>query len=76
MPFGGPFDIYYRDVFVPAIEAAGLISVRGDEITIRDLRSRNRTFVDDRQIDPEVEVEVSPGVRLRFGSVEARLTKV
>ncbi len=52
------------------------LTVTGGRITIRDLRSRNRTFVDDAALDPEVDVEVSPGARLRFGSVEARLAKV
>ncbi|MEM7352231.1 MAG: FHA domain-containing protein [Acidobacteriota bacterium] len=45
----------------------------GDRVTLRDLRSRNRTFVDDRPLEPEVDTEVQTGARLRFGSIEARL---
>ena len=32
MPFREPFDKYYRTIFRPAIEAAGLFSLRVDEI--------------------------------------------
>ncbi len=53
-----------------------LITVAGDQITLRDLGSRNRTFVNDSPVEPEVDVAVEPGARLRFGSVEARLRKV
>ncbi len=53
-----------------------VLTVAGDKITLRDLGSRNRTFVDDAALDPEVEVDVEPGARLRFGSVKARLAKV
>ncbi len=31
-PFGLPFDRYYKNIFVPAIEEAGLRPVRGDSI--------------------------------------------
>ena len=48
-----------------------VITVAGSKVTVRDLGSRNRTFVGDEQIDGEVEVRV--GARLRFGGVEARL---
>ncbi len=53
-----------------------LLTVAGETITIRDLGSRNRTFVGDQAIEPEVDVGVEPGARLRFGSVEARLARV
>ena len=53
-----------------------LITVAGEEVALRDLGSRNRTFVDDTAVEPEVDVEVKPGARLRFGSVEARLREV
>ncbi len=52
------------------------LTVAGETVTLRDLASRNRTFVDDKPIEPQVDIEVEPGVRLRFGSVEARLAKV
>ena len=32
MPFGDPFDLYYERVYRPAIEAAGLESVRADDL--------------------------------------------
>lgn len=48
------------------------LKVAGGKVTVRDLGSRNHTFVQDEKIDGEVEIEV--GARLRFGGVEARLT--
>ncbi len=53
-----------------------VLRVGEDKITIRDLRSRNRTYLDDFKLEPETEVEIEVGARLRFGSVEARLAKV
>jgi hypothetical protein len=32
MPFGQPFDRYYKNIFVPAIEEVGLRAIRGDSI--------------------------------------------
>src|ERR1700694_6203713 len=32
MPFGSPFDRYFKNIFVPAIEDAGLRIFRGDSI--------------------------------------------
>jgi len=32
MPFGGYFDTYYHDIYTPAIEAAGLESIRADSL--------------------------------------------
>jgi hypothetical protein len=32
MPFGPPFDRYFKNVFVPAIEDAGLQAIRADSI--------------------------------------------
>ena len=32
MPFGPPFDRYFKNIFVPAIEDAGLRPIRGDSI--------------------------------------------
>ena len=53
-----------------------ILTVAGETLTLRDLGSRNRTFVDDKALEAEVEVGIEVGVRLRFGSVEARLTQV
>ena len=50
-----------------------VLTVEGERITLRDLRSRNRTFLDDQPLAAEVETEVPSGARLRFGSIEARL---
>ncbi len=52
------------------------LTVAGEKVTLRDLGSRNRTFADGLPIDAEVDVEVRPGARLRFGSIEAILAKV
>lgn len=32
MPFGGWFDVYYKDVYAPAIKAAGMEPVRADDL--------------------------------------------
>lgn len=32
MPFGGWFDTYYKDIYVPAIKEAGFEPIRGDEL--------------------------------------------
>ena len=53
-----------------------LLHVTDERITLRDLGSRNRTFVDDEALDPEVAVEIQPGAKVRFGSVEARLVEL
>lgn len=46
-----------------------------DGVRVADLKSTNRTFVAGQPIVPEVEVEIGPGTRLRFGSVEAELLR-
>ncbi|MEM7584827.1 MAG: FHA domain-containing protein [Acidobacteriota bacterium] len=46
-----------------------------DKVTVRDLDSRNQTFVDGKVIKPKTEVAIRAGTLLRFGSVEARLTR-
>jgi pSer/pThr/pTyr-binding forkhead associated (FHA) protein len=48
-----------------------VLTVAGGKVTVRDLGSRNRTFLAGEEIDGEV--EVGPGMQLRFGGVEARL---
>jgi len=32
MPFGGWFDIYYQDIYIKAIESAGFIANRADDL--------------------------------------------
>ncbi len=51
------------------------LTVGRDKVTVRDLGSRNRTYLDGEPIEPEVDVEIQAGALLRFGSVEARLTQ-
>ena len=51
------------------------LTVAGGEISLRDLGSRNQTFLDEAPLTPEEDVEVQAGARLRFGSVEARLVR-
>ena len=53
---------------------ARLIVLKG-RVRLVDLGSTNHTFVDDREIPPRSEVEVSAGATLRFGAVPARLVK-
>ncbi len=47
-----------------------LLSV-GEKVTVRDLGSRNQTFVDDQRVDEEV--DVTPGSVMRFGALAATL---
>jgi pSer/pThr/pTyr-binding forkhead associated (FHA) protein len=48
-----------------------VLTVRSGKVTLKDLGSKNRTFVDKRAI--EAEVEVGPEGKLQFGVVEAKL---
>lgn len=47
------------------------ITVDKNKVTIKDLGSKNHTFVDDKKI--EAPVTVSPKTRLRFGEIEATI---
>lgn len=51
------------------------LRVREGRLYVRDLGSRNRTFVDDVPVpvEGEGEVELSPGQKLRFGALETRV---
>lgn len=51
-----------------------VLTVAGDRVTVRDLGSRNHTYLDDHEVG-EAEIEVPVGSRLRFGLVEARLSR-
>ncbi len=51
------------------------LTLAGNRVTVRDLGSRNHTFLDGEPIEPETEIEIQSGALLRFGSVEARLAK-
>jgi pSer/pThr/pTyr-binding forkhead associated (FHA) protein len=62
-----------------AIEDASLsrnhavITIRGDKVFVKDLGSKNHTFIDNKKIVGDVEVR--PGTEIIFGLLEARLTK-
>ncbi len=48
-----------------------VITIGQDSVTVRDLASKNHTFVEDKII--EAEVAIVPGLEIRFGSVKGRL---
>jgi len=48
-----------------------VLAVSGGRVTLRDLESRNHTFVNGERITDETQLE--PGARLRFGDLEAEL---
>ena len=50
-----------------------ILKIEGERVTVRDLGSRNRTYVDDVEVEGEVEIE--PLSRLRFGLLEAHLLR-
>lgn len=50
-----------------------LITVKTGKVTLRDLESRNHTYFDKKLITTEV--EVSPEMKIRFGTVEAVIRK-
>lgn len=61
------------DVCVESVSVSrrhALLTV-GDRVTVRDLGSRNHTFVNDVRVDDEVEIK--PGTKLQFGSLGATL---
>lgn len=47
-----------------------VVSWTGREWTIRDLNSRNGTFVDGQRLGPEDKVALAPGMQLSFGAKE------
>ncbi len=49
------------------------IRVAADGVSVRDLGSRNHTWVDGRRLEAGVDVKLAVGSRLRFAAVEARL---
>ena len=51
----------------------GLITVNVSMVTLRDLESKNHTFLDGQKIT--YEVELKPGAQIAFGMVKARLLK-
>lgn len=50
-----------------------VLTVWAGRVTVKDLQSKNYTFVADKKIAEEIEIE--SGTRLRFGIVNARLRK-
>lgn len=62
------------DIVVAGAEASrrhANLSVREGRLFLRDLGSSNKTFLDDEEIDREV--ELTPGGRIRFGAIAARV---
>ncbi len=51
------------------------LTVAADRVRVRDLGSRNHTWVDGRRLESGAEVELAAGSRLRFAAVEARLVE-
>lgn len=49
------------------------LTVRGGKVWVADLGSTNESFVDGEALQPRTDVEIRPGKKLRFGSVEAEL---
>ena len=52
-------DIQIRDSFVSRRHLR--IIRKGDRYLVRDLKSRNGTFVDGKQISPDIDIEVTEG---------------
>jgi hypothetical protein len=48
-----------------------VLTVTSDVVTLRDLESRNHTYLEGERVT--VEVELSPGANIRFGDLEAVL---
>jgi pSer/pThr/pTyr-binding forkhead associated (FHA) protein len=48
------------------------VSVKGDDIVVKDLGSTNGTFINETQLTPEKETPLRPGQTLRLGQVEFR----
>ncbi len=48
------------------------LSVKGDDIVVKDLGSTNGTFINEVQLAPEKEGNLRPGQTLRLGQVELR----
>ena len=51
-----------------------MLTIRGGRVTLRDLGSRNHTYLEDERL-ADAEVEVAARSRLRFGLVEAYLLR-
>lgn len=64
-------DIHLNDPSVSRRHA--LFTVKSGEVWLKDLESKNHTFVNNKKIEKEVKIE--PGISLRFGAVEAKLKK-
>jgi hypothetical protein len=64
-------DIHLEHPDVSRAHAA--FSTEGGRLTVRDLRSTNGTWVNDRKIEAEEPVAVDPGDVVTFGTTEARL---
>lgn len=62
-------DIYLDDRSVSQPHAA--LIVKSGKVFIKDLQSKNKTFIRRKEVEEEIELE--PGSKIRFGGVEAKL---
>jgi pSer/pThr/pTyr-binding forkhead associated (FHA) protein len=52
-----------------------IFTVASGKVTVKDLGSKNRTLVEDKEIEPEMEMEILPGTRVKLGMVEGMLVR-
>ena len=48
-----------------------VLTVKSGKVWIKDLQSKNKTFIERKEVEEEIELE--PGSKIRFGGVEAKL---
>jgi pSer/pThr/pTyr-binding forkhead associated (FHA) protein len=65
----------FCDICMLTVDARkhALITVKSSMVTLRDLESKNHTFLDGQKIT--YEVELKPGARIAFGMVKAMFLK-
>ena len=66
---GDDCDIFLDDRSVSQPHAA--LIVKSGKVFIKDLQSKNKTFIRRKEVEEETELE--PGSKIRFGGVEAKL---
>ena len=66
---GDDCDIYLDDRSVSQPHA--VLIVKSGKVFIKDLQSKNKTFIWRKEVEEEIELE--PGSKIRFGGVEAKL---
>ena len=66
-----PCNVIIKDDSISRTHA--MISIRSGKVTVKDLQSKNHTFVANMMITKET--EIFPGAELQFGLVQARLLR-